>query len=314
MDIRSFKLHLVDRHVRAIVADACGERARDLEGDAADRVAAAAAGLVAAVAAQVGGAAVRSVSVDVGERVLRASLGEGATAPAVRVDGAALDALARRIVPVARAIVAELMPRPPVPAGTTIDRAFWSWIWQVEKDGWELGRAAPPLVRWAAGHDLRGVRVLVPGCGRGHEARLCARAGATVTAIDYAPEAVAAARALIATDGLEVEVRQADLFDLPRDERWDLVVEHCCFCAIAPARRDDYVRAVADALAPGGRLVGLFWGHGRAGGPPFSVDADELGARFSRRFELGPIAVPTDSVGTRFGEEMLVEMTVRAPS
>ena len=77
----------------------------------------------------------------------------------------------------------------------------------------------------------------------------------------------------------------ADLFELGRTPaRYDLIAEHTCFCAIDPLRRDEYVDQVAAALVPGGALVGLFYAHGRPGGPPFTVDADELRARFGRRF------------------------------
>jgi thiopurine S-methyltransferase len=33
---------------------------------------------------------------------------------------------------------------------------------------------------------------------------------------------------------------------------------------------------VTDLLAPGGWLLGLFWCHGRPGGPPFGSDPQEL--------------------------------------
>src|SRR5438045_3436207 len=83
--------------------------------------------------------------------------------------------------------------------------------------------------------------VVVDG-GRGHEAAMRARLGAKVTAIDFSTEAVKAARA---HGGFEV--REQDLFTLDAED-FDLAVEHCCFCAVDPARRDDYVSSVARAL------------------------------------------------------------------
>jgi SAM-dependent methyltransferase len=191
-------------------------------------------------------------------------------------------------------------------------RRFWSQLYRDRRDAWELGRAAPPLVRWIASQRVTGARVLVVGCGRGHEARLFAAAGARVVGVDLVPEVIEEARALAARDGVEVDLRVGDLFALAAaPERYDLVVEHCCFCAIDPALRPDYVQVVADVLVDGGRLVGLFWAHGRPGGPPFSVDATSLVASFEPRFALDQLETPADSVASRAGEELLAQFRRR---
>jgi SAM-dependent methyltransferase len=132
-----------------------------------------------------------------------------------------------------------------------------------------------------------------------------------VTAIDIAPSAIATAQA-ISAPGLEIDYRVQDLFDMPRGpDRFDLVVEHCCYCAIDPQRRDAYIDAVADVLVPGGQLVGLFYAHGRPGGPPFTVDEPSLRESFARRFVVDALALTPDSVLTRMGEELLGRFTVR---
>jgi SAM-dependent methyltransferase len=187
--------------------------------------------------------------------------------------------------------------------------AYWEALYREGGDGWEQGRAAPPLVRHFAADAPRGRRALVVGCGRGHEARLLAQSGAHVVAIDFAPAAIAAAREL---GDAGIEFRQHDLFALAgAPERYDLVVEHCCFCAIEPARRGAYVDAVANALEPGGELVGLFYAHGRPGGPPFGTTRDELRTLFADRFAWRGDEVPGDSVERRAGQELLVRMTRR---
>jgi methyl halide transferase len=320
LDLRSFKLHFVDAHVRAVVVDASGERGRDLEGEAAARVFAAAAPLIEALTAGSGARDVRAVSVDLIKRVARLSVepqaaGEGATACtiAARVHGDAFDALAPALVQVARAIVSELRPRPELPEAP-LDGAFWSEVYRRGHDGWELGRAAPPLVRWFREHPPAvGTRAFVPGCGRGHEARLLARAGCQVVAVDIVPEAIAAARELAEREGLAgaIDFRVADLF-APSGERHDLVLEHCCYCAIDPARRGEYADVLRDALVPGGVLVGLFWAHGRPGGPPFTTDRADLMARFGTRLAIRSVEEPVrDSVATRAGHELLITAEAR---
>lgn len=307
MDLRSFKLHRHDRHVRAVVVDPQGEQARDLVGPAFDRVEAVAAPLWPALAARAG-AEVRAISVDAIAGTLRASHA-GPDAGLV-LSGQDFWDMADRLAPIARAVLTELRVRgPDLPGATPSDPAFWDHLYVDTVGGWELERPTPALARWFARHPPVGLRTLVVGCGRGHEARLLAGLGARVTAIDLAPAAIDRARA--ATDpalGIDYAVR--DLFTLAgAPPAHDLVVEHCCFCAIEPRRRDEYVDAVADALGPGGALVGLFYAHGKPGGPPFTVDAAELAARFERRFAVASLAPAEGSALIRHGHELLGHFT-----
>ena len=308
MDLRAFKLHLRARHLRARVADAAGERPRDLDGPPVDRVAAAAAPLLTDLAARLG-APLRALSLDGDDDVLRLSA-EGARALVLR--GPDLDPLRPALGALARAVIAELRQRGPDPAGLAPgDPAFWEHLYRRGGDGWELGRPAPPLERLLRADPPVGRRALVVGCGRGHEARLLARLGAHVTAIDLAEAAIAEARRLAAAEAepLAVDFRVADLFDLRgRPPAFDLVVEHTCFCAIDPARRGDYVDAVADALAPDGVLLGLFYAHGRPGGPPFTTDEAELRRRFAPRFAVEHLAPAGGSALARAGDELLARL------
>jgi len=197
------------------------------------------------------------------------------------------------------------------------DPQYWRNAYAEATQGWEIGRAAPPLARWFGAHSPAGKRALVVGCGRGHEARLLAAAGADVVAIDFAPEAIAEATAIaereMTTEArARLRFRLQDLFAI-RDERYQLVVEHCCFCAIDPARRDEYVDVMADALVADGELVALLRTRcTKPIGPPFPVAAEEMARLFTRRFVLTHTSVPEDSVDGRRGTELLVHMTRRS--
>ena len=193
------------------------------------------------------------------------------------------------------------------------DPRFWREHWAQPKQGWEIGRAAPPLARWFAAHPPTGKRALVVGCGRGHEARMLAAAGADVVAIDFAPEAVAEARLLAAKEGVGVDFRVRDLFAPGAErEKFDLVLEHCCFCAIDPARRGEYVERVADALVDGGAYVGLLRTRcNKPEGPPFSVSPEEVERLFGPHFVIEETRVPDDSIEARRGNELFVRMTRR---
>ena len=67
-------------------------------------------------------------------------------------------------------------------------------------------------------------RILDLGCGTGWTSRFLARAGYTVTGVDIAPEAVAEARRLAASEGLDqVEFLVADYESLPGEGNYDYV-------------------------------------------------------------------------------------------
>ncbi|WP_118856063.1 bifunctional 2-polyprenyl-6-hydroxyphenol methylase/3-demethylubiquinol 3-O-methyltransferase UbiG [Sphingomonas mesophila] len=98
---------------------------------------------------------------------------------------------------------------------------------------------------------LAGKSALDVGCGAGLLAEPLARLGAKVTAIDAAPELIAAAKDHAAGSGLDIDYRAVGVEAL--DGRFDLVtamevVEH-----VADPRA--FVRDLAQRLAPGGLLI-----------------------------------------------------------
>jgi thiopurine S-methyltransferase len=164
--------------------------------------------------------------------------------------------------------------------------AAWDQRYREGRDGWELGAPAPPLAAFLRDDPRRPRppgRVLVPGCGRGHEAALLAELGFAALGLDLSGEALREARRRHGPDRPELRWHQADLLDPEAlraaglaDGSLQGVVEHTCFCALEPSRRPDYLRAVTQLLAPGSWLLGLFWCHDQPGGPPFGSHPGEL--------------------------------------
>ncbi len=167
---------------------------------------------------------------------------------------------------------------------------------------------APALPQAA---DTRGrARVAVPGSGRGHDARLLARRGYRVTAFDFADAAVAEARRLAALDGVDVAVEQRDVFTLGRDYAgaFDGVWEYTCFCAIEPARREEYVQVLHTILRAGGLLLACFFPL-REGedGPPFPVSRGDIDRALAGRFTVLRAGPPGRFAERRRDLEWLVE-------
>jgi SAM-dependent methyltransferase len=156
-------------------------------------------------------------------------------------------------------------------------------------------------------HGALSGRVLVPGCGTGHDVRALARRGLQAVGLDLAPLALGLARrhAPVADETYML----GDLFHLPPEcgSSFDGVFEHTCFCAIDPRRRADYVAAVRNVLRPGGRLFAVFFmdpGNG-GDGPPFGCTTAELDQLFNPNFRLVEEHAEIPTYAEREGRELL---------
>jgi hypothetical protein len=195
------------------------------------------------------------------------------------------------------------------------DPGYWDAHYARGDTGWDIGSPAPAFVDLLAGPDAPAPgRMIVPGCGRGHDALLFARAGFDVLGIDFAPRAVAAATAAAARAGVSARFAQADWFDLPPawNGTFDYVLEHTFLSAFAPNRRPEYVAVVARLLRPMGRYIALFFTHGRPGGPPFAITGGEIETVFTPRFHIEYLAPPARSVPQRQGQELFALLRLRA--
>lgn len=194
------------------------------------------------------------------------------------------------------------------PEGGALSTAdYWNTLYLKGDDGWDKGEPSPPIARMLRQGVLKPkASIAVIGAGRGHEALLAAQLGYRVTAVDFAPEAVKAMLAARTQANVPLEVLERDLFDLPRTHagKFDAVLEHTCFCAIDVARRAEYAQAVYNLLAPGGTLLGLFYAHGKKGGPPSTTDEAEVNLLFSKGFEIVTLKCAPDSFEKRAGQEL----------
>jgi SAM-dependent methyltransferase len=190
----------------------------------------------------------------------------------------------------------------------------WDQRWQSGDTPWDKGHAAPPLVEYLEAADAelhRARRVLVPGCGSGHDVRELARQGIPATGLDLSATAIERARAEPVA-GRE-DYLCGDLFeqDWRIGREFDAVWEHTCFCAIDPSLRAAYAKAMAGILPAGGHLVALFfltpWDPGeKEEGPPFAATREEIMGLFSPWFVLRKERVPGRAYPGREGREWLV--------
>lgn len=186
-----------------------------------------------------------------------------------------------------------------------MSREYWEGRYQRGDTEWEKGAPSPGLVDFlAANPNLPRGTVCVPGCGSGHDVRAFAQAGFIATGVDIAPSAIERAARITGTTGLNATFKLLDFLHDPPPERFDWVFEHTLFCAIQPADRDAYVRAVPRWLKPGGQYLAVHYNIPDTDGPPFGTDEAELNQRFGPPFELMFRWVPR-SYPNRVGLELM---------
>ncbi|MBT7733306.1 MAG: methyltransferase domain-containing protein [Verrucomicrobia bacterium] len=188
----------------------------------------------------------------------------------------------------------------------------WEALYQANDTFWDHGEASPGLVDYlAANSSLPLGQALVPGCGRGHDARALAQAGWAATGLDLAPSSVPLAKRLADEERLTIDYRIGDFLSDEPHKLFDLVFEHTLFCAIPPVRRDDYVQALRRWLKPGGLYLAVNYMITEDNGePPFSTTTAELDERFGEPFELLRRWTPRSYEG-REGKELINEWRFR---
>jgi len=170
-------------------------------------------------------------------------------------------------------------------AGPTRD--FWDKRFAEGDTPWDRAAANPQLGIWLTAGALKPCRIMVPGCGSGHEVAVLARADFDVTALDYSPEAITLTRKRLDAEGLKATVIEADALAWQPDKPFDAIYEQTCLCALYPDQWRAYADQLHRWLAPSGKLFALFVQMLRAGaaegkieGPPYHCDIHAMRALF----------------------------------
>jgi methyl halide transferase len=182
---------------------------------------------------------------------------------------------------------------------------FWQTRYQAQQTPWDLGQVAPPFKVFVETHQtqIKPGKLAVLGAGNGHDAAFFGQQGFDVTGFDFAPDAVSGATARY---GDWARFVQADIFNLDSayEQQFDYVVEHTCFCAIWPKRRQEYVATVNRLLKPGGYFIGLIWAFLPDDGPPYPSTPEEIQTLFLPIFECQRLELTPHSVDLRQNQEL----------
>lgn len=183
-----------------------------------------------------------------------------------------------------------------------LGRLFYDTWYRLGSPPWTTG-PRPELVDLVTRGALAPGRAIDLGCGEGDNAVFLARHGFTVTAIDFAPAAIAKAARKAADARVHVEFVVDDRTRLRGvSGQFDLLVDYGTFDDLGLRQRDDYVRHVLPLARPGGRF--LLW-------------CFEWRLRWWERFltsalPLGDLALAPGEVHSRFGQRFDIERVAGA--
>ncbi|MDN3452608.1 MULTISPECIES: methyltransferase domain-containing protein [unclassified Psychrobacter] len=192
---------------------------------------------------------------------------------------------------------------------------FWQQRYEKNSTGWDMGQVSPPLKAYIdqLPESAREQAILVPGAGNAYEVGYLHEQGFTnVTLVDFAPAPIQAFAERYPDFPTE-HLICADFFGLsPEQHQFDCVLEQTFFCAINPARRDDYVEQMAALLKPKGKLVGLLFDRdfGRQE-PPFGGTKEEYQQRFESVFDIEIMEPSYNSHAARQGSELFVKLRLK---
>lgn len=190
---------------------------------------------------------------------------------------------------------------PTFPKRDPADADFWNLRWQAGFVPWDAGRVPSQLVAFAAAQPGR-PRVLVPGCGSGHDVAHLAGLGWDVLGLDFSPEALEAARPVLGPHASRL--RQGDFFAPIAEAPFDGLYDRAFLCALPRRLWGDWGRRVAELVAPGGWLAGYFYFDQGERGPPFPLASQaELDALLAPAFERVEDAPVPDSIKVFVGKE-----------
>ena len=193
---------------------------------------------------------------------------------------------------------------------------FWQQRYEQDSIGWDMGQVSPPLKAYIdqLPDSAKNQAILVPGAGNAYEVGYLYEQGFTnVTLVDFASAPIEAF-AERHPDFPAEHLICAGFFELsPGQYQFDWVLEQTFFCAINPARRDEYVEQMAVLLKTNGKLVGLLFDKdfGRTE-PPFGGTQTEYQQRFEARFDIEIMEPSDNSHPARQGSELFIKMRVKS--
>ncbi|TXI85626.1 MAG: methyltransferase domain-containing protein [Crocinitomicaceae bacterium] len=182
---------------------------------------------------------------------------------------------------------------------------YWSQRYENQQHGWDLGQISPPIKAYIDQLTDKNLKILIPGCGSGHEGSYLWEKGfKQVHVLDFSKHPLD----LFKQNHPDFPTNQIHCEDFfQHSETYDLIIEQTLFCAIDPSLRRNYAEKAATLLKPGGKLVGLLFNRTFDAGPPFGGNQAEYEHYFSSHFSVTGFEDCYNSITPRSGSELFIK-------
>ncbi len=191
------------------------------------------------------------------------------------------------------------------------NKDYWNKLYQNNDTGWDIGYPSPAIREYIDQLQSKNLRILIPGCGNGHEAQHLLQSGFTdITLIDIAPLLTQALAGRFGQFKDKVNIITGDFFE--HEGRYDLILEQTFLSALAPALRPAYAAKMHRLLAPGGKLVGVLFNKHFDENPPYGGSEQEYRALFATHFAINILSPCYNSIDRRAGAEVFIHLSAKA--
>ncbi|MEN8249914.1 MAG: methyltransferase [Bacteroidota bacterium] len=190
------------------------------------------------------------------------------------------------------------------------DEKYWSEQYKSQLTGWDAGNITTPLKEYIDQLEDKSIRILVPGCGNGHEVRYLYDKGfVDVVVIDISPKPIESLK-IYCSEWRSEQFIVGDFFK--HKGEYDLILEQTFFSSIVQSERVNYASKTNDLLKDNGKLVGLLFIIDFPGDyPPFGGTRGEYINYFEPLFELDVFEVCYNSIKPRKGNELFINLRKR---
>jgi len=185
---------------------------------------------------------------------------------------------------------------------------YWQNRYLQQTTGWNAGSCTRPIATYIDQLEDLDLKILIPGCGHGHEAQYLYQKGfRNIHLCDWAQEPLSQLQEKL-SDLPPSHFHQGDFFALQEDN-FDLIIEQTFFCALPPKLRPQYAQKMASLLAPTGQLIGLLFNFPLSQeGPPFGGSLASYQQLFEAYFSSVQINDCHNSIKPRAGKEYFVQL------
>ncbi len=172
---------------------------------------------------------------------------------------------------------------------------------------WDSGKPSKELVRVLNEGQLSGNTALEIGCGTGTNAIELARRGFKVTAVDYVPQAIEAARTKASAANVEVEFRVADVLNAELGGPYDILFDRGVYHVLRMEHLEKFQQALRRVTRRGTRYLCL------AGNAKRSTWKRARRSLRRRRFALNRVRCSRSSSCESSGFQQLSQIFARSP-